>query len=242
MKRNRKQFFSGLVTGVLLTVLIAAVAVPALALSQMNIGVYSGINVYVDDVKIDPKDVNGNSVPVFAYNGTTYLPIRAISNALGKPIQWDGSTNSVYVGKHAGAAQYLMTVCPPYETNYGYYSANGSKKDGSSVFEMANKTYTHGFMVDINRSGGATAIFNLNGQYQKLEFDLGHVDGTGGDKLKLKIYLDGEITNIVEMTSEELPKHVTIDLNHALQLKIESIGTSATMWGSHYGLANITVQ
>ena len=67
---------------------------------QKQIMVSTGVNIYIDDVKLNPVDANGKPVEVFIYNGTTYLPVRAISNAFGKPIMWDGKTRSVYIGKH----------------------------------------------------------------------------------------------------------------------------------------------
>ena len=38
----------------------------------------------------------------FIYNGTTFLPVRAISEALGKEVEWDGPTSSVYIGEYTG--------------------------------------------------------------------------------------------------------------------------------------------
>lgn len=44
-------------------------------------------------------DVNGNPVYPLLYNGTTYLPIRAVSNMLGLNVDWDGATQTVLLGK-----------------------------------------------------------------------------------------------------------------------------------------------
>lgn len=93
--------WKGFVAGALAATLISSLVSPTLAaLASKTIQVYTGVNVYVDDQLIQPKDANGDPVEVFAYNGTTYLPVRAIGQALGKTIQWDGATNSVYVGRH----------------------------------------------------------------------------------------------------------------------------------------------
>lgn len=136
----------------------------------------------------------------------------------------------------------LMTVCPPYETNYGYYSANKDVVDGSNIFQMTGEAYTNGFKLDINRSNSTQAIFNLKGQYSVLEFDLGHVDGTGGDTLNLKIIKDGTADELIVVSYDDMVNHYEIDVSGVQQLIIEGTGTTATMWGSHYGLANITVR
>lgn len=40
-------------------------------------------------------DANGASVYPINYNGTTYLPIRALSGAFGADVAWDGATNTI---------------------------------------------------------------------------------------------------------------------------------------------------
>ncbi len=40
-----------------------------------------GISIVVDGQKINPTDVNGNTVEPMIYNGTAYLPVRAVANS-----------------------------------------------------------------------------------------------------------------------------------------------------------------
>ena len=71
---------------------------------------YKDIKLVIDGQEIVPKDAAGNVVEPFQANGTTYLPVRAIGEALGKEVSWDGSTNTVYVGQTAAVAL-------PYQVN-----------------------------------------------------------------------------------------------------------------------------
>ncbi|MCI8478984.1 MAG: hypothetical protein HFE97_11755 [Oscillospiraceae bacterium] len=83
----------GFVLGVLLTALVAAIPVAAVATG----GYKRTIDVVYNNIKLV---IDGNVVEPFAYNGTTYLPLRAISNALtggAKPVSWDQSTYTVYI-------------------------------------------------------------------------------------------------------------------------------------------------
>jgi hypothetical protein len=76
------------------------------ALAEPN-AIPSSINqvkVYIDDKLMTLKDVNGNVVEPFISNGTTYVPIRAISEALNKSVSWDGKTNSVFIGTQSTVA------------------------------------------------------------------------------------------------------------------------------------------
>lgn len=63
---------------------------------------YIGIQIEIDNNKIVPKDVNGNIVDPFIIEGTTYLPVRAISESLGKTVKWDGETRSVFISDSSG--------------------------------------------------------------------------------------------------------------------------------------------
>lgn len=43
------------------------------------------------------KDSSGKTVEPFAYKGTTYLPVRAVGEALNKKVDWDGKTQTVII-------------------------------------------------------------------------------------------------------------------------------------------------
>ncbi len=53
---------------------------------RKTITVTSGVNVEFNNEAIDMTDANGKAVEAFIYNGTTYLPIRGVSNAFGARI------------------------------------------------------------------------------------------------------------------------------------------------------------
>ena len=53
------------------------------------------VNVYINGEKILPMDVNGNVVNPILKDGTTYLPIRAISEAFNKEVSWEQEIHTV---------------------------------------------------------------------------------------------------------------------------------------------------
>ena len=81
MKQNG--FWKGFGSGLVLTVLIAALCVTATATSKRSIQVEDGIGITLNGARFTPRDAAGKQVPVFLYNGTTYVPVRAISEAMG---------------------------------------------------------------------------------------------------------------------------------------------------------------
>jgi len=58
---------------------------------------FRDIVIEIDGVAIEPKDVNGKEVEPFIVDGTTYVPARAISEALGKAVSWVPETNTVVI-------------------------------------------------------------------------------------------------------------------------------------------------
>ena len=89
----------GLIAGVLIGVMLSGSVAFAQRISKTAQLVYNNIKIFIDGGEIVPKDANGNLVEPFIMNGTTYLPVRAVSNAFGKDVVWDGVNQSVYIGK-----------------------------------------------------------------------------------------------------------------------------------------------
>lgn len=212
-------------------VLSLVLAIPATAaLSKKTIEVYTGASIYIDGVELHPTDVNGNPVETFVYNGTTYVPLRAVSQSLGKAVSYDGATQSVYIGTAPGVKQYLPSILAPYQSEH--YNT-------PTTISMAGKKYANVIDLSANRimnyrEYGGWALYNLNGQYQTLDFDMGHVDDCAMESGTLNIYLDGELSFSVDMNAEDLPKHFTVPLYGALQMKLE-------MSTGYYAMANVEI-
>lgn len=203
-----KKRLQGLIVGILFGIMMVGVPVLAKTGSNYIEVIYDNIKLYVDGVKIEPRDSNGSIVEPFIYNGTTYLPVRAIGEAIGKTVTWDGTTKSVYIGEQWGYGQYLMEVCPPYEKDSIY----------TDSFYMAGKKYSNGFYA--RRYNYGKAYFNLNGKYEELTCIIGHVDGWSDYEKVVYFYVDGKLVKEVEIMEGAMPKEVVVPLNYGLQLKI----------------------
>ena len=83
-----KKFVCGVVVGVL----------GALSISVIAAGSWDTIDVLRNDITVV---VNGENVTAdnFLYNDTTYLPLRAVSEALNQTVTYDEATNTAYIGE-----------------------------------------------------------------------------------------------------------------------------------------------
>lgn len=94
MKKQLPAFLAGVLVATL-----ALSSLPALAgviTSRTTIEV-DPINILVNGETFVPRDVNGNEVAVFAYNGTTYAPLRALAEAYGLEVGYDAKKNMAMV-------------------------------------------------------------------------------------------------------------------------------------------------
>ncbi len=74
---------------------------PALPLAGGQVQVYlkPDVNIIVDGQEKIFCDVNNKVVYPIIYNGSTYLPVRAISVLMGENIEWDAYSKTVFMGK-----------------------------------------------------------------------------------------------------------------------------------------------
>ena len=227
--------------GFLAAVLLGAVLPSAVAaVTGKNITVYPGVSIFIDDQKLNPTDVTGKPVEVFNYNGTVYLPVRAVSEALDQPVQWDGSTRSVYVGKHAS------TTPAAYLSQMDYFSGTSDNQFYTATTEKDNMGNTHTYCI--TRTFERTYL--LNGQYSRLTGTLYQTydqrsTGVRLDDQGVEIYGDGKLLFTKVYWKDDTgiqPTTFDIDLTGVLELKvIFADGDADLNWGNALSLGDVAL-
>jgi len=140
MKGINKDKITGFISGTLITIVLLALSATAFAsiASKQITASYQDIKVYVDGLLVTPKDANGNTVEPFTSGGTTYLPVRAIGNALGKDVDWDADTKSVYIGAKPGSATAYSRANPaPFGVEQTVTIADYAYDDNDEYYEYS---------------------------------------------------------------------------------------------------------
>ncbi|MBQ8808281.1 MAG: hypothetical protein IJZ81_03115, partial [Clostridia bacterium] len=90
--------FKKLIALIITIIMVCTCAAYANGTNSIDSAVYD-IQIIVDGEELIPKDVNGKIVNPFLLSGTTYLPVRAVSQALGQKVIWEAFTNTVFIGE-----------------------------------------------------------------------------------------------------------------------------------------------
>lgn len=71
------------------------------ATKEMKVMLYlkPDVTVELNGIRQIFKNVNGQTVYPLIYNGSAYLPIRAVSALMNEPIEWDSGSKTVFIGK-----------------------------------------------------------------------------------------------------------------------------------------------
>lgn len=197
---------------------------PAMAaLTQKYIQVSPGVHIYVDD---RPLATEG-----FIYDGTTYLPVRAVSEAVGKAVSWDGRTSSVFIGQHSSSEPAAVL------TELDYFNKDGMFIYKESIKDNLGRTYNRGYLK--GNSSQSFVEYKLNGKFSRLtgaffvKYDCRTFEAPG----MLKIYGDGKLLyNSPEITGGVEPVPVDVDITGVLTLRIEL--SDGYNYSSHFAFAD----
>jgi hypothetical protein len=108
----KKRVFLFTLLACVILISASALAISIADTRQLN-ATFNNIKIHVDGQLIAPKDALGRPVEPFIVDGSTYLPVRAVAEALGKDVEWDGPNQSVYIGVKPNIAPPVTSVIPP---------------------------------------------------------------------------------------------------------------------------------
>ncbi len=88
---------------VIMLILLFVLCLPAIASNGAKTAelFYRDIKIKLNGRVITPKYDNGTVVEPFIIDGTTYLPVRAVAEALGLCVEWDDATSTVILSDAA---------------------------------------------------------------------------------------------------------------------------------------------
>lgn len=183
-------------------------------------------------------EVDGNE-GVAVINKRPYVAADLLGPLLGWPSKFYESNNTLTLGDEDDTITRIDVMDMDNEILYnGEHLTRYMPKEGES-FTMGGKAFTKGFTIGYGGFYGyntGNALFNLDGKYSSISFDVGRLDSSAATDVTMKIFINDELVETYELLATTPVKSYEINLDYANSLEIE-IGR----YDDHfdYGFTNI---
>lgn len=167
----------------------------------------------------------------FIYQGTTFVPLRYVSEKLGKPVKWDSKTQTIIIGETAdsgsvfiGDSLEYMNYQAGYIGNTADYKFNSTKK----VKDNLGNEYENYLVLGISKYSGEENAWNyvefpLNGQYKTFKAIVGITEQSKEttDQMKLEIFNDDKLVKTINVSAGDMTKDINIKVENTLKIKFK---------------------
>jgi len=153
----------------------------------------------------EPKDASGKAISPIIYEGTTYLPVRALAEALKIPIHYDASGPTIFIGAIPGAQAGIFTV--PMEIDNVYVTTTRNPSETN----VHGQQYSQ--VLKIDQYGDV--VFTIGRKYKQLVLDAAIVD-PGEHDVEFSLYNESDLA--ANTANTVLEKHVISPADGTAQL------------------------
>ncbi|QTH45150.1 hypothetical protein J4772_12510 [Cohnella sp. LGH] len=194
----KKKLLAGVI-GLSMLASMGAGAYAASNLQEIKAYLNSGLKFKVDGVPVQLRDGNGSTVLPITYKGTTYLPVRAVSDTLGVAVNYDAKAGTVHLGERSEGVAILDGFEDMYQT-----------KDPSKT-SYNGKDYKEVYLNNATGSRSGSFMLYPKKKYQKLYLQVAAV---GKDIEELKIQESGSLKELLQtsVTMDEGLKTIEVDI------------------------------
>lgn len=166
---RQKKFFPALVLTLVLLCGITIGASAANGLQEIKAYLNANITVKLNGEAQTLLDANGTRVYPITYNGSTYLPVRAVAGLVGLSVDWDQATQTVLLGKQPGGVDLIDT----YKIYYSSGKVGQSQSADGKTEDISGISCNHWLWFVSSHMGYgnvAVASYNLQGKHDSLTF------------------------------------------------------------------------
>lgn len=230
--RGNKERVKGFVIGFVACAMLSTTMLVTANTGGVMREVFYGVNINLNGQVLQLADIDRP----FIMDGRTFLPVRAISEALEIPVDWDGSTRTVFVGTIPHGAPFWTTV-PPFER----------ERINIRTVNMQGQSYANA--ITANSTGGWSR-HNLNAQFNTITGVLGRIDGgvggtdVAGNTPSISFVGDGRELASFNLDFHTAPQEISVDVTGVLILQIQITQPWLVMGGAepiNVAFANVMI-
>ena len=234
---NRKFTFKSLAI-IVLVALIAGTAAGA-ATQTVQATLATDVTIRYDGEVQRFTDSNGDRVFPLMFRGTTYLPLRAVSNMMNVPVVWDGASRTVSLGRATAGERSLFNASERHRDSHSRWSAiQGADNLPQRVddFGAPMQAFTFGYrQTDLN-SASTNLVLTLDRAYTEISLTWAVSEGGANAVYRMEMYNadTGVVISSVDLRSGAFAD-VTASVAGVVRLGFRGVRTSGS--GSAYGWA-----
>ena len=136
----KKLQIKGFVVGVLVMVMLSGITVFATTRTETINVAFRNIRIVVNGVQITPRDGHGNIVEPFIWNGTTYLPVRAVAEVGARCVLGQCNINCVFREQHSAFNTITRFFFCTATNAYAYTRTNTTTSNNTYADSRTNTT------------------------------------------------------------------------------------------------------
>jgi len=256
MNINKTKIIQSITASIIIIAILGGAAVFAATGQKTLTADFNDIKITIDGKLLTPKDANGQDVVPFTVDGTTYLPVRALAEAFGKDVRWDGETGTVVITTPdaAGAAPRReaktdSTGSQVKLSEMEYFTQEPPKLNFVTGEAQANTAdYLQDCMVIYEyaySSNAYTRDYLINNEYKKISGTvfLGFNSRATKSKWNFQIWGDGKLIYTSKLiTGGSMPEKFNVDISGVKVLKIGFVISAKEIESVYIGLSEVTLQ
>lgn len=179
---------------------------------------------------------------VIVVDNKNYYSEGILNLVLENKLSYDSTKNIVFYNAN-GENISAETKIDLFDTDVLYEGTCYEKylPSDANTFSMGSSKYNKGFVIYDDHSlfgeGDGYALFDLQGNYSKIAFDVGRTNEYEKQDVILKVYLNDEYVEEYSLNAQSPPISLEINLNYAKNMKLEITGGSRVK----YGFVNVTL-
>ncbi|WP_338554439.1 stalk domain-containing protein [Paenibacillus sp. KS-LC4] len=203
-----KKLTIAVILGTTIVASMATGAYGATKLQEIKAYLNKDISFKVDGKPVQLRDGSNNTVVPISYKGTTYLPVRSISDALGVAVDYDSKSQLIQLGeKVEGVAISSSMTSNMYRTKDTAQTTYNGKDYKEALFDNAEGARSSSFILEPKK------------KYQKLYLQIAAV-GQDLGKLTVKDTDTDTILKTTEINVADGLVTVEVDIGGANQLYV----------------------
>jgi len=161
----------GLLVGMSFVLGVASVSAAGPVIKNISAKINYGITLKLNGQSFVPKDPNGKELRPITFEGSNYVPLRAIAEALDVPVNYDPKTLEISLGEK-DKAQDLVTSKLYYESDNSTYPSIDP-----GMLTVQGKTYKSGYVVLFEHKYSSRSFsLKTNNNFANIEFDIAVAD------------------------------------------------------------------